>query len=530
MAFGWSVSDIVLLSNLAWKTIQNTRNACGEHDELTSQLLTLHTVLRRLEHEISKPESPLNRPGDTSKEDVERIVTGCQKPLSLLNKVVAKYSLLSQEERSLKKLWLQVRFGNGEVVNTRDIRDKISSHASALTLYLNLVSTGSIGRIEKQMEDAGGDLKEVKKAVNNLTARLAIGPHSEGSVLTSRTDDDKAVWKEFRRSLLKEGFNSSFLKEHRSLIEAYFKELGDRGVLDNPQHSDETIGVAPAPDVVSDSPKQSNQATIREAQEVELQQKNQSRSGSPALEDTNHSRGSSSSVPVGTVNSSSLGSPPGGMAQKRDSVDHRVSLLPPGTGKSDISRDERRSPLKAWVGISVEESARNVSARNWEKWHRTNSLSMIMRSRKELHKLDRFFIASPWGICVIFHGIGPFDLRTDCEYRVIVLVERAYTPIRVLYGCYGQEFLTSTNAGPKVAESISCVVERQRAGVSEIARNAYSLTVGQDDHVLYYRTFIAVDCTDRTLEKRLSVVWDPVRVGMVDYLQLSFASVKTAQE
>ncbi|KAL8974188.1 MAG: hypothetical protein Q9197_001574, partial [Variospora fuerteventurae] len=162
MAFGWSVSDVVLLCNFAWNTIENTVKAYGEHDELTSVLLTFHTVLRRLQEEVSKPESIMNSPGDSLKEDVDRIVLGCQKPLSLLNKVVAKYSLLSQEERSFKKLWIQVRFGNGEIANTRNIRDKLSSHTSALTLYLNLVSTGSIGRVQKQMEEAGSDLREVK--------------------------------------------------------------------------------------------------------------------------------------------------------------------------------------------------------------------------------------------------------------------------------------------------------------------------------------------------------------------------------
>ncbi|KAI4184646.1 MAG: hypothetical protein LQ346_006065 [Caloplaca aetnensis] len=296
MSFGCSIGDIVLLSNLAWKTIQNTRNACGEHHELTSELLTFHTVLRRLELEVSKPESPLNSPGDSSKEDVERIVSGCRKPLSLLNKVVEKYNLLSQEEKSLKKLWLQVRFGNGEVANTRDIRGKISSHTSALTLYLNLMATGSVGRVEKQMEDAGSDLREVKKAVNNLTARLVIGPHSEGSVLTTRTNDDKAVWKEFRRSLLKEGFDSSLLKKHKSLIEAYLRELGERGVLDDSQHSDEAIGARVASGAGLQPPRQSEEAAVEDATGVEIKKGDRNRSASPALEDTNDSMDSSGSV------------------------------------------------------------------------------------------------------------------------------------------------------------------------------------------------------------------------------------------
>ncbi|KAL8953021.1 MAG: hypothetical protein Q9222_001101 [Ikaeria aurantiellina] len=230
MAFGWSISDVALLTRLAWKTVQNTRKACGEHDDLTRELSSLHIVLRRLEQEIARPESPLNTQGDTSKEDVERILSGCQKPLSLLDRLVANYSLLSQEERSVKKLWRQVRFGNGEIADLRDIRDKLSGHTNTLTLYLNLVSTGSIGRVEKQMEDAGGDIKDVKTAVNNLTARLLMGSHNEGSVLTSRTNDDKTVWKDFRRGLLKDGFNSSFLHKHKHMIQSYLRASASRHV------------------------------------------------------------------------------------------------------------------------------------------------------------------------------------------------------------------------------------------------------------------------------------------------------------
>ena len=135
-------------------------------------------------------------------------------------------------------------------------------------MYLNLVSTGSIGRVQKQMEDAGSGLREVKMAVYNLTARLAIGPQSKSSVFTTRSNDDKAVWKDFRRGLLKEEFNSSFLKRHRSLIEAYFKEVSRRGVLDDPQHSEETVAVSLAPDVDSDWPKQSDHTAIGEATDV----------------------------------------------------------------------------------------------------------------------------------------------------------------------------------------------------------------------------------------------------------------------
>lgn len=64
MSFGFSISDAITITQLAWKTIQNSRKACGEHDDFTREVSSLHLVLQRLQQEIEKPESPLNRPSD----------------------------------------------------------------------------------------------------------------------------------------------------------------------------------------------------------------------------------------------------------------------------------------------------------------------------------------------------------------------------------------------------------------------------------------------------------------------------------
>lgn len=100
MSFGYSVSDAVLLAQLAWKTVQNSRKACGEHDELTREVLCLHVLLRRLEQEVTDPGSPINWPNETYREELEVIVTGCKKVLNVLNIILQKYSALSEKERS----------------------------------------------------------------------------------------------------------------------------------------------------------------------------------------------------------------------------------------------------------------------------------------------------------------------------------------------------------------------------------------------------------------------------------------------
>ena len=233
MSFGFSAGDIVLFVQLASKTVQNARKACGEHDELTREVSSLHVVIERLEKEASKPESPINRPDDKCNKELGDIVSGCNKPLKVLNRVLEKYNTLSERERSAKKLWQRVRFGNGELADIRNLRDKLTYYTSALSLFVNMISMGSIGRVEQQMESAGGDIRAIRIAVNGITAHLLSASNREGSVLTTYADDDKAVWKEFRKELIEEGFSSSIIRKHKLLIKAYIKELGDRGLLDD---------------------------------------------------------------------------------------------------------------------------------------------------------------------------------------------------------------------------------------------------------------------------------------------------------
>lgn len=130
-----------------------------------------------------------------------------------------------------------------------DLRAKLVYHTSSMNLFLNMVSMGSVGRVEKKMDEAGGDLKEIKLAVNGITAHLITKGRHEGSVLTAYADDDRAVWKEFRRELLSDGFSSAVLRRHKATIKAYVTELGERGLLDeeDPHEVNETSEELAAP-------------------------------------------------------------------------------------------------------------------------------------------------------------------------------------------------------------------------------------------------------------------------------------------
>ncbi len=232
MSFGWSVSDVALLVRLAYKTSQGARAACGQYDELTRETSSLHVILNRLNVEASKPGNPIDKDKSHGKE-LGVIASGCKDVLTQLDKVLVKYNALSEQEKSVRRLWKKVKFGNGVVADVAVLRSKVTYYTSCLTLFLNMVSLGSIGAVEEKLDRAGGDLQEIKNAVNHITAHFMATAREEGSVLTAHTNDDRGAWRELRRQLLKGGFRDSLIRKHMDLIMAYVKELGDRGVLDS---------------------------------------------------------------------------------------------------------------------------------------------------------------------------------------------------------------------------------------------------------------------------------------------------------
>ena len=76
MSFGSSTSDIILVVQLAWRTVQSARKACGHYNDLTLEVAGLHNALQRLQREVEQSESPLNRAGDSCRDDLRPILTG----------------------------------------------------------------------------------------------------------------------------------------------------------------------------------------------------------------------------------------------------------------------------------------------------------------------------------------------------------------------------------------------------------------------------------------------------------------------
>jgi hypothetical protein len=270
MSFGYAVGDFVLLTQLAWRTVQNARQACGEHDELAREASSLHVVLQRLQKEVSKEHSILKLDDDDRINELATLAGNCERVTNVLLKILVKYNALSEDKKRATKLWKRIQFGNGEMQDLSAIRLQLSAHTNAMTLFLNLLSIGSQGNVELYMTTQGGELRKIRDDVNWITATLQARSSREGSILSSYTNDDKSFWKELRRELIKEGYSSKVLKKHKTTIKNYVLELGAIGALDElpPDEPERSPEVAPESEFAPEAMVTIEPSNLERTQEI----------------------------------------------------------------------------------------------------------------------------------------------------------------------------------------------------------------------------------------------------------------------
>lgn len=92
---------------------------------------------------------------------------------------------------------------------------------------------GSQGKVKEYMTLQGGELQGMRRSLDCIVASLQASNVNAGdSILTHYTDDDQAIWRDFRRELIQQGYSSSFLMKHKEAIQNYIYELGQMGALD----------------------------------------------------------------------------------------------------------------------------------------------------------------------------------------------------------------------------------------------------------------------------------------------------------
>jgi hypothetical protein len=217
MSFEATARDLFDLFQLARKVVNTCRKACGEQEPLTREVVSLYGIIDQLEREAGKPGSSLHWQDDVDRKEFEDTIFHCQKVLRVLNQVLEKYTFSRRKVSAKKAL---IRFGNGEVLYMSDLIQDISTQKTALASNLRLLTASSRGSVEWPL---GKKFPRMKQSLHRMMEKKGSS-HDGSSLSSSYSDDERTVWKEIRKELVRGGWGD-VVKKHRKAIKKYVKSL-----------------------------------------------------------------------------------------------------------------------------------------------------------------------------------------------------------------------------------------------------------------------------------------------------------------
>jgi len=243
MSFGFSVSDVLQPAQFAQANNRNCRIACAEYVEISREVRSFHSVLRTLRYEAQREDSIILRSITTG------LVTtpdGCKRLLRDIDDVLSSHEGLNPESGASsagKTLWHGYRFGS-KMEDLVTIRSKTIVYTSTISVVLDTMQLKATGRIESKIDDGfakvtdvlkdnfGAMRKSIFQIATQARAAQRSGPVLSSTSLSTFAGNDKEVWRDFRRELLAQGFQSRTLHEHKEVLFAYMLKLNQSGILD----------------------------------------------------------------------------------------------------------------------------------------------------------------------------------------------------------------------------------------------------------------------------------------------------------
>ena len=228
MSFGYSVGDIITLTQLTVRTYNGWKNACGKYGDITSNLAVLQTLLMRIETEAQAPNSLISH----NAEDFggwKTLYKSCHTLVVELEEVLDKYKSLGTNHR---KNWDRIRLGNR---NLDGLNGRLVRKTASLSAYISVLGISSQGRVENEV------FPELLRKIDHMATQMRRGNSSIRSALTTYENDDKVVWREFRRELIGTGIRSREIHKYSAALKTYLSRLQRDGLLDEkvPRERDE---------------------------------------------------------------------------------------------------------------------------------------------------------------------------------------------------------------------------------------------------------------------------------------------------
>ena len=231
MSFGFPISDVFELTRLVHRTYVGWRDACGKYASFTNDPESLDGILSRIKEEIRATDSVFKH----NSQDLRGWKKGskaCITVISDLEQILHRYDSISKArgERYRHRNWDSIRRNWDRLClgthGYEEMNQRLTKTTTALGAYVSVLGITSQSRVEH------GLLPDITRKIDDLAAQIKNGNSSISSAMTSYSNDDKTIWKQFRRDLISSGFRSSEIRQYSVALKTYLYRLQRDGMLD----------------------------------------------------------------------------------------------------------------------------------------------------------------------------------------------------------------------------------------------------------------------------------------------------------
>ncbi|KAF2117435.1 hypothetical protein BDV96DRAFT_26088 [Lophiotrema nucula] len=214
--FGFSISDIVLVSNYAYTVYKSCKRAGEDFKAVTADVKSLQAYLSALNTEFERPNSLAHRSTPTQQDELRDLLRSCQKDLKGLKDRLLQYkSLKTSNPRTRDKLKFTAR-------KQGDIRGRVVGHSDRLSRFLNALHTGSLARLELSAEKHEYGMEGIKAQLDALHQEFVSG-RRDGSIIT-----DFAEWSNSAHGVSFDSLSETDLETNASVTENILRHLSKR--------------------------------------------------------------------------------------------------------------------------------------------------------------------------------------------------------------------------------------------------------------------------------------------------------------
>ncbi|KAI4911435.1 uncharacterized protein J4E92_010248 [Alternaria infectoria] len=168
-SFGFSIGDIILISNYAYSVYKSCQNAGDNFREITSDVASLRTLLIALDDECKNPLSSFQQLPLAQKGELAARLQDCKADLRSVKKILHDFRSLNLRDA---RYFDRLAFTTGKQAA---IREKIATHSVRLQQLLTGINVGTFSRIERNTEAHYLSLLEIRAKLDRIHMDVLAG-------------------------------------------------------------------------------------------------------------------------------------------------------------------------------------------------------------------------------------------------------------------------------------------------------------------------------------------------------------------